>query len=82
MSLQTAQRWDLSCRVVDNFGDVGVCWRLACALAARGQQVRLVLDDVSALAWMAPCGCPGVEVLHWSQPPEPGDVVEIGRAHV
>ena len=75
MSLPTVQRWDLYCRVVDNFGDVGVCWRLACALAACGHQVRLVIDDASALAWMAPHGCPGVEVLPWSQPPEPGDVV-------
>jgi hypothetical protein len=20
--------WDLYCRVVDNYGDIGVCWRL------------------------------------------------------
>lgn len=46
--------WDLFCRVIDNFGDIGVCWRLASDLAQRGQTVRLWVDDPSALAWMAP----------------------------
>ncbi|MCY7315884.1 MAG: elongation factor P maturation arginine rhamnosyltransferase EarP [Rubrivivax sp.] len=67
--------WDLYCRVVDNHGDVGVCWRLATALAALGQQVRLIIDDASALAWMAPHGQPGVTVLPWAAPPVTGDVV-------
>ena len=58
-------QWDLFCRVVDNFGDVGVCWRLAADLAARGEQVRLWLDDASALRWMAPGGAPGVRVMAW-----------------
>lgn len=57
--------WDLFCRVVDNFGDIGVCWRLAADLAARGETVRLWADDSSALAWMAPHGTLGVEVLGW-----------------
>jgi uncharacterized repeat protein (TIGR03837 family) len=55
--------WDLFCRVIDNFGDVGVCWRLAADLARRDQQVRLYIDDASALAWMAPGGQAGVQVL-------------------
>ena len=41
--------WDLFCRVIDNFGDIGVCWRLACNLAERGQRVRLWVDDAAAL---------------------------------
>lgn len=57
--------WDLYCRVIDNHGDVGVCWRLAADLAARGEQVRLWIDDASALAWMAPQGAAGVSVLPW-----------------
>lgn len=56
-------RWDIFCRVVDNFGDLGVCWRLATQLAAREQTVRLWVDDPSALAWLAPDGCAGVEVI-------------------
>ena len=70
-----ARQWDLFCRVVDNFGDVGVCWRLARDLASRGEQVRLVIDDPSALAWMAPGGAPGVQVLPWPGPAAPRDVV-------
>ena len=61
--------WDIFCCVVDNFGDVGVLWRLSAALAARGQQVRLWIDDTSALAWMAPGALagdwPGVRVMPW-----------------
>ena len=70
-----ARQWDLFCRVVDNLGDVGVCWRLARDLASRGEQVRLVIDDPSALAWMAPGGAPGVQVLPWPGPAAPRDVV-------
>jgi uncharacterized repeat protein (TIGR03837 family) len=55
--------WDIFCNVVDNFGDIGVCWRLACNLAARGKRVRLWVDDVSPLTWMAPSGYPNIEVI-------------------
>jgi len=54
--------WDIFCQVVDNYGDIGVCWRLARGLAAAGQRVRLFVDDPSALAWMAPGGQAGVQV--------------------
>ncbi len=69
--------WDIFCKVIDNHGDIGVCWRLAAQLAARGASVRLRVDDASALAWMAPQGRPGVQVLPWDtpQPHEPGDAV-------
>ena len=59
------QHWVIFCRVVDNHGDLGVCWRLAAQLAMRGKQVTLYVDDDSALQWMAPEGCKGVEVLAW-----------------
>lgn len=58
-------QWDVFCQVIDNYGDIGVCWRLASQLAARGQRVRLWVDDASALAWMAPAGHPGVELRPW-----------------
>ncbi|MDO9405984.1 MAG: elongation factor P maturation arginine rhamnosyltransferase EarP [Polaromonas sp.] len=63
-----ALNWDIFCKVIDNFGDVGVCWRLARDLASRGHQVRLWVDDASALQWMAPEGSDGVEVLPWADP--------------
>jgi uncharacterized repeat protein (TIGR03837 family) len=67
--------WDIFCRVVDNFGDAGVCWRLASQLAAAGDAVRLVIDDLAPLAFMAPAGCPGVQVLPWPGPAVAADVV-------
>jgi len=73
----TTRRWDLFCRVIDNFGDIGVAWRLARDLAARGIAVRLWLDDASALQWMAPEGLPaGIAVLTWDATvTDVGDVV-------
>lgn len=71
-------RWDIFCKVIDNHGDIGVCWRLAADLAARGQVVRLWVDEPGALAWMAPQGAQGVEVHPWqdgTQWPPPGDVL-------
>ncbi|VTU16082.1 hypothetical protein SRS16CHR_01683 [Variovorax sp. SRS16] len=62
-----AMRWDIFCKVIDNHGDVGVCWRLACGLATQGETVRLWIDDPSALAWMAPRGFEGVTVIAWTQ---------------
>ncbi len=73
--VKTGQTWDIFCRVIDNYGDIGVCWRLAVDLASRGQTVRLWVDDASALAWMAPGGAPGVEVRLWGQPLQLGDIL-------
>ena len=75
----SARLWDVFCRVVDNLGDVGVCWRLACGLAERGERVRLWIDDPRALPWMAPEGREGVMVLpwgpQWEERVEPGHIV-------
>jgi uncharacterized repeat protein (TIGR03837 family) len=70
-----ALKWDIFCRVIDNFGDAGVCWRLAAQLATAGEQVRLTIDDPAPLAFMAPAGCAGVEVWPWPGPAKVGDVV-------
>jgi uncharacterized repeat protein (TIGR03837 family) len=72
------RHWDIYCRVIDNHGDIGVSWRLACDLSSRGQHVRLWVDDASALAWMAPGGAPDVRVFPWKDAAldyELGDVV-------
>lgn len=43
------------CRVVDNYGDAGVCWRLARQLAAEHRiDVTLWIDRLSALAQIEP----------------------------
>jgi hypothetical protein len=61
----TRMQWDIFCKVIDNHGDLGVCWRLASQLAALGERVRLWIDDATALHWMAPAGCDGVQVIDW-----------------
>lgn len=71
-------RWDIFCRVIDNHGDLGVCWRLSAALAARGERVRLWADDARALAWMAPAGAPGVDVRPWDEAAQATDPAQIG----
>lgn len=72
--------------MVDNYGDIGVCWRLARQLAVRGQRVRLWLDDMSALTWMAPEaraeGVPGVRLIPWSTPLAPALLETLPRADV
>lgn len=66
--MQHSKLWDIFCRVIDNYGDVGVCWRLCTNLAKRGQRVRLWVDDPRPLNWMAPGGEPRVEVHPWTHP--------------
>jgi uncharacterized repeat protein (TIGR03837 family) len=52
---ETPERWDIFCRVVDNYGDVGVAWRLARQVAREhGKRVRLWLDDFTVLAKLRP----------------------------
>lgn len=47
--------WDIFCTVVDNFGDVGICWRVARQLAHEyGQQVRLFVDDLETFHRICP----------------------------
>ena len=42
-----AVRWDIFCCVVDNYGDIGVTWRLARQLVAEhGLRVRLWVDEL------------------------------------
>ena len=66
--MQTGQLWDIFCTVIDNHGDLGVCWRLTRQLCDAGQRVRLWVDDASALAWMAPTAHQemGIEVRPWA----------------
>jgi len=68
-------RWDIFCKVIDNHGDLGVCWRLSRQLAERGHAVRLWVDDARALDWMAPGArqgaCANITVLPWTQPLAP-----------
>lgn len=71
---------DIFCRVVDNFGDIGVCWRLARRLSQGfGWDIRLWVDDLASFARIQPGidrhaarqRCAGVDVVHWSDTPNP-----------
>jgi uncharacterized repeat protein (TIGR03837 family) len=78
---------DIFCNVVDNYGDIGVCWRLARQLAnEHGLRVRLWVDDLGSFAKLCPDAdatleqqrCRGVEVRHWPADfpaTEPADLV-------
>lgn len=80
-------RWDIFCRIIDHYGDIGVCWRLARQLAAEhGITVRLWLDDLVSLHRLCPETHParkfqqhaGVAICQWCDPfapAEPADVV-------
>jgi uncharacterized repeat protein (TIGR03837 family) len=67
-------RCDIFCTVIDNFGDIGVCWRLARQLAAEHNWcVRLWVDDLHAFARLCPQldaqlarqQVDAVEIRHW-----------------
>ncbi len=66
---------DIFCNVIDNYGDIGVCWRLARQLANEyGVAVRLWMDDLASFRRLCPevevslaqQRCRGVEVRHWA----------------
>ena len=80
------ERWDVFCRVVDNYGDVGVSWRLARQLAREhGKGVRLWLDDLTVLAKLRPeidaardtQLLDGVEVARLREPMAEPDVADV-----
>lgn len=78
----------LFCRVVDNFGDIGVCWRLARQLANEyASNVTLLVDDLASFRKICAAVDPrqplqriqGVTIAHWRDRsfalPEVADVV-------
>lgn len=57
---------DLFCKVIDNFGDAGVCYRFARNMAVdRGWRVRLFIDLPDVLAKIVPQPHSGVEIIRW-----------------
>jgi uncharacterized repeat protein (TIGR03837 family) len=81
---------DLFCKVVDNFGDIGICWRLARQLQREhGIAVTLWVDDMATFQRICPQVelsaerqlVDGVTVRHWASqegkftPAEVADIV-------
>ncbi|MGQ7958287.1 elongation factor P maturation arginine rhamnosyltransferase EarP [Pseudomonas sp. SP16.1] len=67
-------KWDIFCSVVDNYGDIGVTWRLARQLAGEhGHAVRLWVDELAAFVRLCPEASAtaerqqlsGVELCRW-----------------
>jgi uncharacterized repeat protein (TIGR03837 family) len=76
-----AVKCHIFCKVIDNYGDIGVCWRLARQLVAEyAVDVTIWLDDFSVLRHIASAAwgtqypgfrgnpelvCEGVRACHW-----------------
>ena len=51
---------DIFCKIVDNYGDIGVCWRLAQQLTHdHGCSIRIIVDDLSVFS----CLCPQIDPI-------------------
>lgn len=68
------QHWDIFCNIIDNLGDIGVCWRLAKQLSSdHGLTVRLWLNNPKAAQRLLPQLDPhqdkqllqGITIRHW-----------------
>jgi uncharacterized repeat protein (TIGR03837 family) len=78
--------WDIFCSVVDNYGDIGIAWRLARGLVREhGLAVRLWVDDLHAFEriWPAIVAdadqqiCEGVTVCAWRTPFAPTEPAQV-----
>lgn len=81
---------DIFCTIIDNYGDIGVCWRLARQLAAEHRlDITLWVDDLATFARLAPALDPtqpvqrlgDLHVRHWQgemADPQPADLVIEG----
>jgi uncharacterized repeat protein (TIGR03837 family) len=78
--------WDIFCNVVDNYGDIGVAWRLARGLAREHNlAVRLWVDDLHAFQRIWPAialeaerqDCVGVTVCAWRTPFAPVEAAQV-----
>ena len=82
--------WDIFCSVVDNYGDIGVCWRLARQLTSELRQpVRLWVDGLESFHAICNAADPalpeqdidGVNVRRWTKAVPaviPADIVVEG----
>jgi len=68
------KRYDIFCKIVDNFGDIGVCWRLAKQLHTEHHvSVTLWIDDFAVAKQLIPDlntqhrtqNIDGITVQHW-----------------
>jgi len=74
--MQTNPNCDIFCRIVDNYGDIGICWRLAKQLSQEyGWKTRLWVDDLHIAKRLIPEINSNVdaqiineiEIAHWQE---------------
>ena len=79
-------KWDIFCRIVDNYGDIGVCWRLAKQLAAEhDKHIRLWIDDLQIAQKLIPTLNPalgaqtiqGVELCRWQDAENTNNIGDV-----
>ena len=77
MSHNPTKHWDIFCTVVDNYGDIGVTWRLAKQLANEYQlPINLWVDDLLSFSHILPQLDPSlkqqthhrVNIFQWNNP--------------
>lgn len=80
------KRWDIFCKIVDNFGDIGVCWRLARQLQAEHAiDVRLWVDDLHVAQRLIPTLdtmaitqlVEGVHIVYWHAQADFSDAADL-----
>ena len=74
----TEKTLDILCKVVDNYGDIGLAYRLSRTLLAEKPRlrIRLILNNLEAFHRLAPEVCPGkrvqrlgnITIVHWDYP--------------
>jgi len=87
MTQRVPRSFDIFCRVIDNYGDIGVCWRLALQLANRPNtaRVRLWVDDLSRCQALVPSvstdaaeqDIAGIHLHHWNDAPITAPPAEV-----
>ncbi len=84
--MNNLQRWDIFCKVVDNFGDIGVCWRFARQLQVEhGLQIKFWIDDLNVAKTIIPSldlnksqqVCDGVSIFYWHENADFNQAAEV-----
>lgn len=73
--MSNQKKWDVFCKIVDNYGDIGVCWRLAKQLhSEHGLHVRLFVTQLElaskilvGISNSAEQTYEGVSIVRWDE---------------
>ncbi len=83
---QSIKQWDIFCKIVDNFGDIGVCWRLAKQLHTEYDiDITLWIDDLTVARQLISSLNPqlpsqnvhGIHIRHWQSNSQFNQAAEV-----